>query len=413
MGLVPRFRSVKTQCRVKRLHGGGNGITVNPDDQLIIKLPDSRVLKVIARSVLLALAIITSPWLGSLIIWDSSVSYSAVASEVRIHGESLLPVLLRDLTSEALFKSGDKALFVSRHGDDDEVTAHGAQILNAHDMDLVSESDAERQSSIPDGTFDFVFASGFLAGKFIDRILKTGGIVAIQLSSDPSNAFHKPSNYKIVYLRQFESTVLAMKKTGPVETNSPTKRRLCALSSEAKRAALNGLEDVLLEPPRASSGKKSDKYLKRTKYLPDLMGDSLEQYPRRLFIDVGLHNKNGNGSPIWFSRNYPTRNRDFEIYKIETLNEELLDDGVPQMSMSDWLKKNVREEEYVVMKAEAEVVEEMVKNRAICLVDELFLECEHQGLGGRKNKSKRAYWECLALYGRLRDEGVAVHQWWG
>lgn len=80
--------------------------------------------------------------------------------------------------------------------------------------------------------------------------------------------------------------------------------------------------------------------------------------------------------------------------------------------MSEWLRKNVREEEYVVMKAEAEVVEEMLSSKAIGLVDELFLEC---GIKGKQQgrKSRRAYWECLALYGMLRDEGVAVHQWWG
>ncbi|KAJ4969342.1 hypothetical protein NE237_016043 [Protea cynaroides] len=237
----------------------GGGITMIPDDQLIIKLPASRVLKVIARSVLLALAIITSPWLGS------------------------------------------------------------------PDVDLIFESDAKRQISIPDGTFYFVFASGFLAGK------------------------------------QFEYTVLATKKTGPAEMNAATKRCLCALSSKAKRAALNDLEDVLLEPPRASSVKQSNIYLKNTKYLPDLMDDSLEVYPRCIFIDVGFPDKDDNGSPIWFERNYPTRNRDFEMYKIETVNEEVKGDPVPQMSMSDWLKNNIKEEEYVVMKEEAEVVEEMMK----------------------------------------------------
>ncbi|XP_043693188.1 uncharacterized protein LOC122643648 [Telopea speciosissima] len=409
MVLTTGFRPEKPQYRIKCRHR--SGITLTPENQLIIKLPNSNVLKATARSVLLALAIIISSWFGSLVIWDPSLSYSPVADEAPIHGESLLPMLLRDLIREGLLKSDDKSLFVNRHDDGDEEIAHGAQILNAYD--IVSESDAERQSSIQDDTFDFVFTSGFVAGEFIDRSIKTGGIVAIQLSNDASNAFHKPSNYKIVYLRQFEFTVLAMKKTGPAEIKSPAKRCLCPFSSEAKRAALNGLEDVLLEPPQASSVKQNNKYLKRTKYLPDLMGDSLKEYPRRLFIDVGSPDKNDNGGPTWFAQNYPTRNRDFEMYKIETVNEEVLDEAEPQMRMSDWVTNNLREEDYVVMKAQAEVVEEMMNSRAICLVDELFLECEHQGLGGRKSKSKRAYWECLALYGRLRDEGVAVHQWWG
>ena len=191
-----------------------------------------------------------------------------------------------------------------------------------------------------------------------------------------------------------------------METKLGTQRKLLGYVPEAKKAALQNLEDVLLEPPRAASG-KSRVYLKRTKYLPDLMGDSLEGYPRRVFIDVGLPEKDGGSGTDWFHKTYPTRNKDFEIYKIETVAE-----GGPQIEMSDWLRKNVREEEYVVMKSETEVVEEMMRSKAIMLVDELFLECKPQQ-GNVKKKNRRAYWECLALYGKLRDEGVAVHQWWG
>lgn len=412
MGLVRGFRA-NNKSRIKRLHR--EGVDEISDDHLVIRLPDSMVLRVVSRSLLLALAIVSFPWLGSIAIRGASISYNAVSEAGigadPINGE-LLSMLLRDLANEGLLKSADKALLVSRGGDN-EVTAPGPQILYDNGIDLISEFDSERQSSIPDDTYDFAFAFGFRAGEFIDRTLKIGGIAAIQISDDPSDAFQKPSNYKIVYLRGFESTIVAMKKTGPgnISKNSPTKRRLCSLASEAKKAALNGLEDVLLEPPRAASV-DTDKFLKKTKFLPDLMGDSLEGYPRRIFIDVGSPDKN-NGSPRWFVQNYPTRNRDFEMYKIETVNEETPSETVPELGMSDWLKKNVKEEEYVVMKAEAEVVEEMVRSKAICLVDELFLECKHQGFGGRKSGSKRAYWECLSLYGRLRDEGVAVHQWWG
>lgn len=59
-----------------------------------------------------------------------------------------------------------------------------------------------------------------------------------------------------------------------------------------KKAALKNLEDVLLEPLQAASG-KSSRYLKRTRYLPNLMGKCLEGYPRRVFIDVGLPKKEG------------------------------------------------------------------------------------------------------------------------
>jgi hypothetical protein len=104
------------------------------------------------------------------------------------------------------------------------------------------------------------------------------GIVIADLNENPFAAFHKPSNYKIVYLRRFDSVVMAMKKTGLVE------RRL---SRYAKKAALEDLEDVLLESSRVDLG------FKRTRYLPDLMGDPLESYPRQVFIDVSLLEKEG------------------------------------------------------------------------------------------------------------------------
>ncbi|KAK7410445.1 hypothetical protein VNO78_01230 [Psophocarpus tetragonolobus] len=196
------------------------------------------------------------------------------------------------------------------------------------------------------------------------------------------------------------------KKQRKVAVSQSTKmgggRKLCGYTLEAKREALQKLEDVLLEPPRAASG-KSAKYLKRTRFLPDLMGDSLDNYPRRVFIDVGLPEKKGGSGTEWFRNKYPTRNHKFDIYSIETVGEE--SEKEEQIGMSDWLRKNVEEEDYVVMKAEAEVVEEMIRTDSIALVDELFLEC--------KPKSQRPYWVCLALYGKLRDEGVAVHQWWG
>ncbi|KAM1132353.1 hypothetical protein ACFX2I_046835 [Malus domestica] len=162
-------------------------------------------------------------------------------------------------------------------------------------------------------------------------------------------------------------------ETSSSTTTSPTRRRL--LAEEAKNEALKRLEDVLLKPPRASSG-KSRWYLKRTRFLPDLMGDSLESYPRRVFIDVGLLENEGGSGTSWFAKNYPTRNKNFEMYKIKTVIEESSGKEVVQTRMSEWLNKNVKEKEYVVMKAEAEVVDEMVKSRAIHLVDELFLECK-------------------------------------
>ncbi|KAM7520837.1 hypothetical protein LguiB_019799 [Lonicera macranthoides] len=313
------------------------------------------------------------------------------------------------MANEGLLKTGDRALFVNN----EEEAIFNYRIFSKINIDSVSYSDLQRQVLMPDKTYEFVMLRDFHAttAEFIDRVLKSSGVAIVQLSDDPSAAFPKPSGYRIVYLRRFYSTFIAMRKT---ESNQATNgRRLLTVRAsspdvlesvaEAKKAALKKLEDALLEPPRSASG-KSKTYLKRTKYLPDLMGVSLRSYPRRVFIDVGLPEKSDTASD-WFSKHYPTRNEDFEIYKIVI--------GTTGVGMSDWLRKNVREDEYVVMKAEAEVVEEMVRSKSIRLVDELFMECKHQGIKEEGKRSRRAYWECLALYGVLRDEGVAVHQWWG
>ncbi|XWS54548.1 hypothetical protein CRYUN_Cryun10bG0098500 [Craigia yunnanensis] len=240
----------------------------------------------------------------------------------------------------------------------------------------------------------------------------------MQFGDDISSSYQKQSDYRIVYLKKYSSTILAMKKLGSNNhlLDSSAKRRLCQLTLEAKKAALKGLEDVLFEPPRRALA-KSHAYLRKINFLPDLLGDSLEHYPCRVFIDVGSP-EDKNVVMKWFVKNYPKRNQEFEVYNLEMgFSGGEARRVTPRIDVSDWLMKNEREEEYVVIKAEAEVVEQMIKRRAIGLVDELFLECNNQWQdGGKKNKkkkkSKRAYWECLALYGRLRDEGVAVHQWW-
>ncbi|XP_002514025.2 uncharacterized protein LOC8268399 [Ricinus communis] len=397
-----------------------NGFAFHGETYLVIKLPHSRLLRLVARSIVLSLIFFTctmfSPFSPGTSLAVSEPESLGPRSNINL---DVLPLLFRDLiTNEGLIKTGDKAVFVTNgNGNDDRAIYSSERILNEdYDMEFISVSDLDQQQKVNDASFDFALTYSFHAAQeFIDRTLKVGGIAIVQLGDNPSFLFNKPMNYKIVYLRRFQSTFMAMKKTGYGNTNLSTQRKLLSYRTEARKAVLNNLEDVLLEPPRAASG-KSRTYLKRTKYLPDLMGDSLESYPRRVFIDVGLPEREGGSGIGWFAKHYPTRNLDFEMYKIETVTEVSSGKEVPQVEeigMSGWLSKNVKEEEYVVMKAEAEVVEEMIESRSIRLVDELFMDCKPRGHGGKGNGSRRAYWECLALYGRLRDEGIAVHQWWG
>ncbi|TMW95922.1 hypothetical protein EJD97_008176 [Solanum chilense] len=394
MSLLQGFHTKKD--KMKGTHMDALGF-YNDTHLVVIKLNHLWILRLISQIAILWLVILSFPWIDTIIRGLTSsyelinvtkgdhtmANYNSIKLEV-------LPLIFHDLANEGLLKTRDKSLFITNGN---EEVIYNSQVTSDYDMDLVSLSDLARK----DETYDFALIpyDSFKSLDFIDRAMNIGGIVVVQLINDnPMITYSQQSNYKVVYVRKFDSTIVAMRKTSSFTSIEATT-----------------LEDVLLEPPRASSG-KSSRYLKKTRYLPELMNIPLESYPRRVFIDVGLQDKNEkSGDSSWFSKNYPTRNTKFEIFKIEAVTKE---SSAPLIEMSDWLEKNVKENEYVVMKAEAEVVEEMVRNKAIKLVDELFLECKHQGVKkGDKKKSRRAYWECLSLYGMLRDEGVAVHQWWG
>ncbi|GMH00242.1 hypothetical protein Nepgr_002081 [Nepenthes gracilis] len=367
---LPFYTCQKIENNGKALHAA-----------IIIRLSNCKVVKVLAQAIILASLIIAFPLLGGD-FRQLSLKHSNgfnLKDEYSFNGEDLvfMPLLFRDLANEGIIKEGYKALVVGDN-DDGSDALYSTIISATGNAELIARSDTDRQ-------------------KFIDRTLKLGGIAAIKLGHDPSSAFKKALNYKIVYARSFSSAFIVMRKMALSQVQSPMQRKLLEFTDEEKKKALNRLEYVLLEPPRAASG-KSRTYLKRIRYLPDLLNDSLESYPRRVYIDIGVEDGNR-----WFDKYYPTRNQDFEKYRIETVPDTGLEAPESAEGMSEWLRKTVKEEEYVVMKAEAEVVEELMKSKAILLVDELAVQ----------GKSARAYWECLALYGRVRDLGVAVHQWWG
>lgn len=386
----------------QHLQGGRIGLT--SDAFLVIKVPDTRFLRVVSRSLFLALFFVAFPFLGSflkgLVVsgFDAIVVNASTSTFVSINVE-VLNSILHDLGDEGLLKKEDKALIMSPP----RGFEGGDSLLNWNsEVDVVMH----------DESYDFAFAPSFEDAVSADRVLKIDGIVAFPLSvDDSSNAgFRKQSNYKVVYLRRYDSIFVALRKIG-VENNlvdSTPRKRLCQFATVAKTTALEGLEDALLEPPRQDSA-KSNKNLK-IKYLPELLGDSLDGYKRRVFVGVGLREEN-KAAVEWFERNYPKKSTKFEIHSLQVASEE---PNVPQTDVSAWLSKHVKADEYVVMKAEADVVEEMMRKKTICLVDELFLQCNNQWWQtGKRKKSGRAYWQCLDLYGRLRDEGVAVHQWWG
>ncbi|XP_031123598.1 uncharacterized protein LOC116026245 isoform X2 [Ipomoea triloba] len=270
---------------------------------LAIRLHTSWILKLLG-AVILALVIVSFPWLKTMIgeSWHENGNISDAQMVFDPISVDLLPLVFHDLANEGLLRQGDRALFVSSNGDEEAI--YGSRVISDYNMDLVSVSDIQRQRLIPEETYDFAFAHGLTAtSDFVNRALKVGGIVVLQVTDNPAVGFQKPGNLRIVYLRKFESAmIVTMKKTGANST-------LLEIESEARVAALKNLEDVLLEPPRAASGKSSS-YIKRTRYLPDLMGVSLESYPRRVFIDASL--RGNNDASAWFTNHYPSGNSKFE-----------------------------------------------------------------------------------------------------
>lgn len=408
--LARRYRAKNGGHDVNELNGVGIGL--NSHTLLIIKLPDSRSLRIVSRSLFLAMVLLALPSIGSIMRASSNAPlYDPDADSGIPNGFKIQPILLRDLMDEGLIKKGHKGFVLGagiRDIEDD------FEFLRDAGIDLLTGADLRQNRVGEHQVFDYVYSPSFRGIQLIDDILKDGGLVISPLGLDPSDELRLLRNFKIVYLRRFENTVVAMRKAVASSNsmpNSAAKQVFCGITPDKKKAALKGLEDVYLEPPRrAALARKSSFTSRKIKFLPDLLKDPLDEYPRRVFIS------DDSNALDWFYKNYPMRDQEFEVYDLEiVIDNDGSSQGVkPQLELeADWITKTIRPEDYVVMKAEAQVVEQMIRDKTICLVDELFLECKNQWQDGEEeNGSKRAYWQCLALYGKVRDEGIAVHQWW-
>ncbi|OIW00883.1 hypothetical protein TanjilG_22681 [Lupinus angustifolius] len=88
---------------------------------------------------------------------------------------------------------------------------------------------------------------------------------------------------------------------------------------------------------------------------------------------------------------------------------------------ANWLKSTVSKNDFVVMKMDVEgtefdLIPRLFETGAICLVDEIFLECHYNRWqrccpGQRSPKYEKTYDQCLQLFSSLRKSGVLVHQW--
>ncbi|XP_024543086.1 uncharacterized protein LOC9636243 [Selaginella moellendorffii] len=329
-----------------------------------------------------------------------------------------------------------------------------------------------------DFEFSNVFDHALLPSRFvseIERTLKPGGIAVIhaiihargdnfsanQLRSlDPLVALFERS--EVVEVRAVDAfgldTELVMRKR-PIQPSSCTPK----ISRHTMRLA----EPLIVQEP-AKPWIVLKRNVAKIQYLPRLLDTSdFHGRSRHVYVDVGARTY---GSSIggWFKKAYPTYGRNFTVYAIEadaafhagyakrrdvtllpyaawTRNETLMfgtagDDSMGRIQSASssaprrtstsvqgfdfaaWLADTVAPSDYVVMKmdvegTEFELLPRLIESGAICLVDELFLECHYNRWqkccpGERSAKYNRTYTQCLALFQSLRASGVLAHQWW-
>ncbi|XP_028051983.1 uncharacterized protein LOC114256512 [Camellia sinensis] len=240
-----------------------------------------------------------------------------------------------------------------------------------------------------------------------------------------------------------------------------------------KRELIQNAEPLILEEP-LKPWITLKRNIKNIRYLPSMVDISFKH--RQVYIDVGARSY-GSSIGSWFRKQYPKQNKTFEIYAIEadkafheefrtkkriTLlpyaawvrNETLFFeisrepskkheekgrgmgriqavqsssnfvgdlDKIQGFDFANWLKNTVSDRDFVVVKMDVEgtefhLIPRLVETGAICLIDEMFIECHYNRwqrcCPERSSKYQKTYTQCLNLFSSLRDSGVLVHQWW-
>lgn len=244
-----------------------------------------------------------------------------------------------------------------------------------------------------------------------------------------------------------------------------------------KRGLVRKAEPLILEEP-LKPWITLKRNIQNVKYLPSMADINFKE--RYVYVDVGARSY-GSSIGSWFKKQYPKQNKTFDIYAIEadktfyeeymskkkvtllpyaawvkneTLLFEVNHDSIKEeeekakgkgmgrikpvqssevggassgveiegFDFADWLRRTVTEKDFVVMKMDVEgtefdLIPRLFETGAICLIDEIFLECHYNRWqrccpGERSAKYQKTYGQCLDLFTSLRKGGVLVHQWW-
>ncbi|XVF46167.1 hypothetical protein PTKIN_Ptkin03bG0005100 [Pterospermum kingtungense] len=318
-------------------------------------------------------------------------------------------------------------------------------------------------------------------GSEICRTLKSGGFLVVHVAPKDEYSFQsfldlfncmRWINSREIDGPDSSTTIqeIVMKK----ERQSFNSGDKCSVS-ELKREIIRNAEPLIKQEP-LKPWITLKRNIRNIKYLTSMVDISFKR--KYVYIDVGARSY-GSSIGSWFKKQYPKQNKSFEIYAIEadkafheeykmkksvkllpyaawirneTLFFEITRDPQKQDAMqksrgmgrihpvqssvnyvkdvdkiqgfdlANWLKSVVSDRDFVVMKmdvegAEFHLIPRLIETGAICLIDEVFLECHYNRWqrccpGQRSPKYQNTYAQCLDLFNSLRAKGVLVHQWW-
>ncbi|GAB4856709.1 hypothetical protein Ancab_014624 [Ancistrocladus abbreviatus] len=308
-----------------------------------------------------------------------------------------------------------------------------------------------------DSSFDFVLARDLdkvsvpvLLVSEIERILKPGGVGAVLVGiegSSPSSLIRsaipvssslKSSNVMrvtslsgltfIAFKKRFDS-VVSFEQFGLPE-NCPSIR--------TNKPFIGHMEPLAEEKPLGEN--------RRITYLPNLVDVSRKR--RLVYIDMAAREAANFSNSNSFLPSYPIDSKAFDVFIVDhdalvlsshvnkpgvtfiyhpglagnpskTNSADVQDIELPidddEFDFLAWFIDTVDSADFVVLKmnmgkAELKFLYELFESRAICSVDELFLDCsdmDHESGGMNPTKS------CMDMFRSLRSSGVFVHQWWG
>lgn len=343
------------------------------------------------------------------------------------------------------------------------------EFCNSFDLAKFSEMVcAEMERTLKPGGYAVIHVSE-------EKFTKEFGVDSLYSVDRFTNLFKNSDvvHVKKVYTLNLDHEIVLKKRLQHENYGSNGRTDKCIVNEEKRRIIKEAEPLIIEEPLKPWITLKQN--AEKIKYLPSITDISDNHH--YFYVDVGARSYHSSiGS--WFVKRYPKQSQDFTIYAVEAddsfaadyvkrknvkflpyaawlRNESLVFGANPEnraaegeigmgriqsrssldgsrssgkqfktvqgFDFADWLINTVTADDYVVMKmdvegAEFDLLPRMMETGAICLVDELFLECHYnrwqRSSPLRSTKYGRTYENCLSLFESLRNNGVLVHQWW-